>query len=223
MISLKNISKTYKSGKGSAKALRNISLDLRPGEFVAIMGPSGSGKSTLLSILGALEVPDGGNYHFFGENVFSENDERISSFRAMDLGFIFQSFHLLPRLSILQNVMLSSLYARVPPHIREERALRAFAMAELPKKLGRRFPHELSGGEMQRAAIARGIVNTPRLILADEPTGNLDSRTALSVMRTFKKIHTEQKSSIVLVTHDPSIARFADRIIFLKDGRISKK
>ena len=218
MIQLDNIQRHYKQGSGTIQALRGLSLRIAPGEFVAIMGSSGSGKSTLLNILGALDKPSAGSYRLNGIEVGEMDDDAASALRSRQIGFVFQSFHLLPRLTVLENVLLPQRYL---PAQDPEAPQRARALLER-MGLGHRIDHrpgELSGGQLQRAAIARALLNQPSLLLADEPTGNLDSKSASDVLHLFSELHS-QGQTIVLVTHDPNVAAKAQRTILLNDGNL---
>ena len=203
VIDIRNVHRIFESEAGCAHILHNVSLAVDPGEFVAITGPSGSGKSTLMNILGCLDKPTAGEYFL----------------RALSIGFVFQSFNLLPRLTVIENVMLPLSYTNVPRSQREMRAVHALQAVTLPVDHWDHRISELSGGQMQRVAIARALVNDPPIILADEPTGNLDSATGALVMETFHKLQ-ERGKTIVLITHDPSIAAEADRAVTIRDGRI---
>ncbi|MYN18320.1 ATP-binding cassette domain-containing protein [Rugamonas sp. FT107W] len=220
MIELREIRKTYRQGGNDIRALDGIDLHIAPGEFVAIMGPSGSGKSTLLNVLGALDRPDSGRYRLADDEISALDDDAASEVRNRRIGFVFQSFHLLPRLTVLENVLLPQRYARVAD---PEAAGRAVALLErigLGERTGH-LPGQLSGGQLQRAAIARALLNRPALLLADEPTGNLDSKSAADVLALLKELHAGGQT-LVLVTHDPAIAAGAQRTIHLRDGRIDE-
>ena len=220
MIELREIRKTYRQGGNDIRALDGIDLHIAPGEFVAIMGPSGSGKSTLLNVLGALDRPDSGRYRLADDEISALDDDAASAVRNRRIGFVFQSFHLLPRLTVLENVLLPQRYAR---DAEPEAAGRALALLErigLGERTGH-LPGQLSGGQLQRAAIARALLNRPALLLADEPTGNLDSKSATDVMALLKELHAGGQT-LVLVTHDPDIAAGAQRTIHLRDGRIDQ-
>jgi len=219
MIEIQNLTKIYKSGEVETVALKNVSFSVKKGEFLAIMGPSGSGKSTLMHILGCLDTPTEGEYLLDGENVSKLSDEELAEIRNKKIGFVFQFFNLLPRITVLQNVMLPLVYAGIERKKREELAKRALISAEFPEKFWNHFPNQLSGGMMQRVAIARALVNDPLILLADEPTGNLDSKTGEKILETFQKLNNEGRT-IILVTHEKYIAEKAKRIIFLRDGEI---
>lgn len=218
MIQLKDISKIYQLGTTEVVVLRNISLEIKPGEFLALVGPSGSGKSTLMNILGCLDRPTRGSYFFEGTSVADLSDNQLAEIRNKKIGFVFQSFHLLPRLSALQNVELPLIYAGVPRSKRKERALEALKAVDLSDRIHHK-PNELSGGQCQRVAIARALINNPSIILADEPTGNLDTKSGDEVIQIFEKLN-RQGVTMVLVTHDPSISRRTHRIVTLRDGEI---
>lgn len=221
MISISNVSKVYKTGEVETKALDDISFNIKKGEFVAIMGPSGSGKSTLMHILGALDTPTTGSYVLDGEEVAKLGDDELASIRNRKIGFVFQSFNLLPRTSALKNVILPLVYAGFPKEKREDTAKKYLEMVGL----GNRIEHtsaQLSGGQMQRVAIARALVLTPAIILADEPTGNLPSNQTEEIMQIFEKLNKEGHT-VVVITHEEAVAKHADRIIHIKDGKVDKK
>lgn len=220
MIEVKNIGKIYKNDTLTFEALRGVSFKIEDGEFVAIMGPSGSGKSTLMHILGALDTPTSGTYLLDGKNIESFTDDQLADIRRDKIGFVFQSFNLLPRTSVLRNVLLPLVYKEVPHLEREERARKALFSAGLDEEHFTHMSNQLSGGQIQRVAIARALVNNPTLILADEPTGNLDTKTGEIVLGTFQRLNKEEGRTIVLITHEPDIAEHADRIIFVRDGEI---
>lgn len=221
VIELEHIHKTYKMGDVEVHALRGISLTIREGEFVAIMGTSGSGKSTTMNIIGCLDRPTKGTYMLDGIDVSELSKDERADIRNQKLGFVFQGFNLLSRTSALENVELPMLYAGLDSTERNKRAMDALASVGLK---GREYnhPNQLSGGQQQRVAIARSLVNRPALILADEPTGNLDSRTSVEVMEIFQRLNREQGITLVLVTHETDIAEYADRVVVFKDGKINK-
>jgi len=220
MIQLSDIRKTYRQGGNDIRALDGIDLHIAPGEFVAIMGPSGSGKSTLLNVLGALDRPDSGRYRLAEDEISALDDDAASEVRNRRIGFVFQSFHLLPRLTVLENVLLPQRYARSADPAAAGRAVALLERIGLGQRTDH-LPGQLSGGQLQRAAIARALLNQPALLLADEPTGNLDSKSAADVMALLKELHAGGQT-LVLVTHDPDIAAAAQRTIHLRDGRIDQ-
>jgi putative ABC transport system ATP-binding protein len=220
MIELENIDKTYGNGNVTTPVLRGISFSVEPGEYVAIMGSSGTGKSTLMNILGCLDKPTAGQYRLNGVDVVDLDDEELSHLRNEKIGFVFQQFHLLQRTTALKNVMLPLIYGDDYPDDAEERAEDALVAVGLADRVGYR-PSELSGGQQQRVAIARALLTDPEMILADEPTGNLDTHSGLEVLAIFKHLH-RQGRTIVLVTHSKEVAEHADRVIVLKDGTVAE-
>jgi putative ABC transport system ATP-binding protein len=220
MIEISNLTKEYTTGPVSFRALKGVSCVINDGEFVAIMGPSGSGKSTLMHIMGALDSPTSGFYKLDGKDISYMSDDELADIRRDKIGFVFQSFNLLPRTTVLRNVMLPLLYAGFDEFERERRARESLFAAGLDEAHFTHKSNELSGGQIQRVAIARALVNNPSLILADEPTGNLDTKTGEIVLATFQKLHKEQGRTIVLITHEPEIAQHAQRIMHIRDGYI---
>jgi putative ABC transport system ATP-binding protein len=221
VIRLDHIHKTYDLGEIQVHAVRGISIDIYPGEFVAIMGASGSGKSTIMNILGCLDKPSKGHYYLDGHDVSGMTKQELAAIRSHKIGFVFQQFNLLARTSALENVELPTIYAGVPVKERAPRAQEALDKVGLSERSGH-FPSQLSGGQQQRVAIARGLVNRPSLLLADEPTGNLDSRTSVEIMDIFQKLNEEQGLTIAIVTHEPDIAQYAKRAIEFKDGKMRR-
>jgi putative ABC transport system ATP-binding protein len=220
LIETRDLWKTYVMGSEEIHALRGISLEIERGEYVAIMGPSGSGKSTLMNLIGCLDTPSKGSYLLNGKQVGEMNDNELARIRNEEIGFVFQTFNLLPRASALHNVELPLVYAGVGAKERQQRAMSALERVELSSRINHR-PNELSGGQRQRVAIARALVNNPSILLADEPTGNLDSKTGAEIMALFARLH-HAGNTIILVTHEADVAAFARRIIHVRDGRIEK-
>lgn len=220
VISLDKIVKNYYIGSITVEALRSVDIDIKTNEYVAIMGPSGSGKSTLMNLIGALDTPTSGEYILNGTDVSKMDDNRLAEIRNQEIGFIFQTFNLLPRYTALENVMLPLIYAGVSKSERAERATTTLGEVGLADRMDHK-PNELSGGQRQRVAVARALVNDPSIILADEPTGNLDSKTSVDIMKLFGHIH-KRGNTIILVTHEEDIARYAHRIIRLLDGEIDR-
>jgi len=220
IIECKDIKKSYHTGGIDTAVLKGITFSVKEGEFVAIMGPSGSGKSTLMHIIGALDTPTSGSYFLAGQDVSKLSDEELADIRRDKIGFVFQSFNLLPRATVLRNVSLPLIYANVEKAKRERIAEQALIDSAFPKAFWNHRSNQLSGGMMQRVAIARSLVNDPALILADEPTGNLDSKTGEVVLHTFQTLNMKQGKTVVLITHEPYVAQHADRIIHIRDGHI---
>ena len=220
MIECRNITKTYKSGEIETHALKNTSFKINDGEIVAIMGPSGSGKSTLMHIIGCLDTSTSGEYLLDGKDVSKFSDDELADIRNQKIGFVFQSFNLLSRATVLRNVTFPLVYAGVSKEEREGWAKEALRGSAFPEKFWNHYSNQLSGGMMQRVAIARALVNNPTLILADEPTGNLDTKTGEMVLETFQRLHQEQGRTIVLITHEPYVAEHAERVIHIRDGNI---
>ena len=218
VIAVKDLSKVYQMGSTEVKALQTIDLDIYPNEFVALMGPSGSGKSTLMNLLGCLDTPSNGEYLLSGEQVSEMDDDELATIRNRRIGFVFQTFNLLPRLSALENVALPLVYAGLNKEARHQKAREVLDLVGLGDRVDHK-PNELSGGQRQRVAVARALVNDPAIILADEPTGNLDSKTSYEIMDMFEKLHSEG-NTIIIVTHEPDIAEHALRVVKLRDGLI---
>ena len=220
LIETRDLWKTYRMGSEEIHALRGVSMQIERGEYVAIMGPSGSGKSTLMNLIGCLDTPSQGSYLLNRHQVRELEDDELARIRNEEIGFIFQTFNLLPRATALHNVELPLVYGGVPGHTRRVRALEALDRVELSDRVTHK-PNELSGGQRQRVAIARALVNNPSILLADEPTGNLDSKTGLEIMTLFERLHATG-NTIVLITHEPDVARYAHRAIHLRDGQIER-
>jgi putative ABC transport system ATP-binding protein len=217
VIDVRSMHRIYQTKAGSTQALRGVSLTIEPGEYVAIMGPSGSGKSTLMNILGCLDKPTSGEYYFEGANISEYGDDALADLRATRIGFVFQSFNLLPRATIMRNVVLPLIYTRCPRSERHARARAALRSVGLEERFYAHKSNEISGGQMQRVAIARALVNNPALILADEPTGNLDTATGEMVLETFARLRDIGRT-IVLITHESAVAAHADRTLHIRDG-----
>jgi len=219
VIKTAELAKTYQMGTEEVHALRGVNLEIRKGEYVAIMGPSGSGKSTLMNLIGCLDSPSGGQYWLAGRLVSELDDDELAYIRNKEIGFVFQTFNLLPRATALHNVELPLIYNGTPSEERLEKAKQALSRVELTDRMNHK-PNELSGGQRQRVAIARALVNSPSIVLADEPTGNLDSKTGEEIMALFENLHS-QGNTIILVTHENDIAQHAHRIIYIRDGKIA--
>lgn len=220
LITLKKITKIYSTGDIQVAALRGVDLHIDRGEFVAITGPSGSGKSTMMNILGCLDRPTTGEYYLDGEDVSKASGNQLAEIRNRKIGFVFQGFNLLPRTTALENVELPMLYAGVPPKERRERAIHSLESVGLGDRIHHR-PKELSGGQQQRVAIARALVTQPAIILADEPTGNLDTRSSIEVMAIFQKVHNEG-NTVLIITHEPDIVQYTRRMIYFRDGKVEE-
>jgi len=221
LISTEDLWKVYQLGEQEVRALQGVTFTISPNEFLAIMGPSGSGKSTLMNLIGCLDTPTRGNYYLKGRLVSAMNENELAYIRNQEIGFVFQVFNLLPRATAFHNVELPLIYKGTRKKERREKTWRSLEMVEMEDRMNHR-PPELSGGERQRVAIARALVNEPSILLADEPTGNLDSKTGQEILRLFRKLHSEG-NTIIIVTHDKDIALQAQRIIYLRDGQIEKE
>ena len=219
LIEINNITKRYEMGDNVVMALQDVNLKIERGEYLSIMGSSGSGKSTFMNILGCLDTPSTGEYKFRGVDVSKLDDDALSAMRNKEIGFVFQNFNLLPKLNAVQNVELPLAYAGVPAAERRERAIRALERVKLADRMHHK-PSELSGGQRQRVAIARALVTNPGILLADEPTGALDSKTGVEIMRLFDELHREGDNTIILITHEQEIANYAIRNVYIKDGTI---
>ena len=220
LIETRDLWKTYTMGSEEIHALRTVSMRSERGEYVAIMGPAGSGKSTLMNLIGCLDTPTKGSYLLNGHEVRELDDDELARIRNEEIGFVFQTFNLMPRATAFHNVELPLVYAGVAAKERRTRALDALARVELGDRVGHR-PNELSGGQRQRVAVARALVNNPSILLADEPTGNLDSKTGLEIMALFERLHASG-NTIVLITHEPDVAEYAHRVIHLRDGQVEE-
>jgi len=219
MIKLEEIVRSYTMGKTQVQALRGLDLEVQDGEFVAIMGPSGSGKSTLIHLMGGLDLPDKGKVILGDLDIYSKNGNYLAELRGKKIGFVFQSFNLIPTLSALKNVELPMVFQQVPRKDRQKRAQQLLEQVGLGERLHHK-PMELSGGEQQRVAIARALVNNPEILLADEPTGNLDTESGEQIMRILNELNEKKGMTLVVITHNPDVARYAHRVIRMKDGRI---
>jgi putative ABC transport system ATP-binding protein len=220
LIQTNDLWKTYQMGTEEVHALRGVSIGIERGEYVAIMGPSGSGKSTLMNLIGCLDTPTKGTYLLNGKQAGQMNDDELARIRNEEIGFVFQTFNLLPRATALHNVELPLIYAGITSKTRKERATQALEKVELGNRMHHK-PNELSGGQRQRVAIARALVNNPSILLADEPTGNLDSKTGVEIMGVFQRLH-DAGNTIILVTHEPDVAAYAQRAIHIRDGQVEK-
>jgi putative ABC transport system ATP-binding protein len=216
---MKDLTKIYMAGSVEVPALKNISLSIEPGEFLSIMGPSGSGKSTLMNILGCLDVPTSGSYFLDGEDVSGLNRDQRADVRNRKIGFVFQGFNLLPRINAIQNVELPLIYGMTKPSERKIAAVQALELVGLAERI-HHLPSQLSGGQQQRVAIARALVNNPEIILADEPTGNLDTKTSAEIMTVFRNLNQKKRITFILVTHDPEMGQLTDRRVYVRDGMI---
>ncbi len=219
LIVMKDLTKIYMAGSVEVPALKNISLSIEPGEFLSIMGPSGSGKSTLMNILGCLDVPTSGSYFLDGEDVSGLNRDQRADVRNRKIGFVFQGFNLLPRINAIQNVELPLIYGMTKPSERKIAAVQALELVGLAERI-HHLPSQLSGGQQQRVAIARALVNDPEIILADEPTGNLDTKTSAEIMTVFRNLNQKKRITFILVTHDPEMGQLTDRRVYVRDGMI---
>jgi putative ABC transport system ATP-binding protein len=220
MIKLENITKIYKNSEVETIALKNINLEIKEKEFVAIMAPSGSGKSTLMHIIGCLDTPTSGKYFLEGKDVSTLNDDELTEIRKRKIGFVFQAYNLLPRIKVIEQVELPLVYAGIKPEERKQKAINALKASAFPDNFWYHYPNQISGGMQQRVAIARALVNDPLLILADEPTGSLDTKTGEIVLDTFQRLNFEFGKTIVLVTHEEYVAKHAERIVSIRDGEI---
>ncbi len=222
MLEAQNVTKIYKTKAIETKALKNVSLKIKKGEFVAIMGPSGSGKSTLMHIIGCLDIPTSGKVFFNEKDVSTLSDEELTEIRLKEIGFVFQAFNLLPRTTVLRNVTLPLIYGEVPKAKRIELAKKSLTEAGLSKDNFKHLSNQISGGQRQRVAIARALVNNPTIILADEPTGNLDTKTGEIILKTFQRLNRDYGRTIALITHEKYVAEHANRIVHILDGKIKR-
>jgi len=221
IIKLKDVWKTYYLGENVLHVLKKINLEINQGEFVVITGPSGSGKSTLMNQVGVLDTPSKGKVFLEGKDISTLNESELAQLRGKKIGFVFQQFNLIPTLTALENVILPTIFQNIPEDIRLEKAKKILTLVGLAERMNHK-PTELSGGQQQRVAIARALINNPEIILADEPTGNLDSKSGRQVMELLAKLHTQEKKTIILVTHDIDLVKYSEKTIFLKDGEIIK-
>ena len=221
VIKTENIWKVYELGAEKIPAVQGIDLEVQKGEYVAIMGPSGSGKSTLMNLIGCLDTPTNGTYYLNGKLVSQMNDDELAAIRNKEIGFVFQTFNLLPRATALHNVELPLIYSGAKAEERIEKAKQALRMVDLEDRMMHK-PNELSGGQRQRVAVARALVNSPAILLADEPTGNLDTATGVDIMNLFDRLH-KQGNTVILITHELDVAKYADRIIHIRDGKIERE
>ena len=222
VITLENVEKIYKLGKVEVPALRGLNIDIKEGEFVSIMGPSGSGKSTAMNMVGCLDTPTKGKIELEGQDISKLKESKLAQIRGRKIGFIFQQFNLIPSLTAMENIMLPMIFQGVPKNKREKRAIKLLELVKLGNRM-RHKPTELSGGEQQRVAIARALANDPDVVLADEPTGNLDSKTGEEIMELLEELHKKEKKTIIVVTHDKNIGKRAERTVYIKDGKVLNK
>ena len=221
IVELKNVEKIYRMGTVDVPAIRNISLSIQKGEFIVIMGPSGSGKSTLMNMVGCLDVPTKGQIYLNNQDISELDESTLAQIRGRKIGFVFQQANLIKTATAFENVTLPMIFQNMPKDKRDKRALKLLKIVGLEKRMHHK-PAELSGGEQQRVAIARALANDPEMILADEPTGNLDSKTGLEILSFLKKLNREEKKTIVMVTHDPNMKKFGERLVYIKDGAVMK-